>query len=191
MLTTILRELRPAAVLLLAFTIITGVLYPSGVTAVAQAAFPKQANGSLIEQKGEVIGSSLIAQRFTSPRYFWPRPSACDYNAASSSGSNLAMSNPALLVAVKERIALLRASDPQNTAPIPADLLLASGSGLDPHISVEAARWQLARVARERGLAEAKVAALVSDVMEGPAFGVLGESRVNVLRLNQALDALR
>jgi K+-transporting ATPase ATPase C chain len=191
MLTIALRELRPAAALLAALTLITGLAYPLAVTGIGHSLFPRQSSGSLVQGNGKPVGSELIAQQFTTPGYFWPRPSACDYNAASSSGSNLAMSNSALLVAVKERIAMLRASDPQNTAPIPVDLVLASASGLDPHISVEAARWQTGRVARERGLDRAKLEALVGEVQEAPTFGLLGEPRVNVLRLNQALDSLR
>lgn len=185
---TVLKELRPAAVLLFALTAVTGVAYPLLVTGIAKAAFPEEAGGSLVRDGEKVVGSASVAQAFVSPRYFWPRPSACGYNAAASSGSNLAVSNPELVDAVKERVAALRAADPENTAPIPEDLVLASGSGLDPHVSVAAAKWQAPRVARERGLALAQVEALVASATEPPAFGVLGEARVNVLLLNRALD---
>jgi len=191
MLRLTLRELRPAAVMLVAFTFLAGVVYPLVVTAVAKLAFPGEAGGSLVEVDGKVIGSELIAQSFTSPRYFWPRPSACEFNGAASSGSNLAMSNPALVEAVKERVAALRASDPADSAPIPVDLVLASGSGLDPHISVPAALWQAPRVARARRLKEADVVGLVRSLVEPRTFGVLGEPRVNVLDLNRALDSGR
>ncbi|MDX2176046.1 MAG: potassium-transporting ATPase subunit KdpC [Candidatus Sumerlaeia bacterium] len=191
MMKTALKELRPAAVMLIAFTAITGVAYPLLVTGIGKVAFPAQAEGSLVESDGKVVGSALVAQPFASPRCFWPRPSACGYNAAASSGSNLAMSNPALVDAVKERIAALRASDPGNAAPIPVDLVLASGSGLDPHISVDGARWQAPRIARERGIALPQVEAMIATAAEPPAFGILGEARVNVLLLNQSLDAAR
>ena len=189
MLTIIVRELRPACVVLLALTLITGLLYPVAMTGIAQGVFPRAANGSLIVAGGKVVGSELVAQGFASPRYFWPRPSACGYNAAASSGSNLAMSNPALRQAVEERVVGLHASDPGNTAPIPVDLVLASGSGLDPHISVEAARWQMGRVVRERHLDASKVEALINEATESPTFGLLGEARVNVLKLNLALES--
>jgi K+-transporting ATPase ATPase C chain len=185
--------LRPAAVLLALLTLLTGLLYPLVVTGLAQAVFPTQANGSLIERNGRVVGSALIGQPFDDPRYFWGRPSATSpfpYNAASSSGSNLGPSNPALTDAVQARVAALRAADPGNTAPVPADLVTASGSGLDPHISVAAALYQAPRVARVRGLDAAVVDQLIERNTEGPQFGLLGEPRVNVLKLNLALDGV-
>lgn len=189
MVSTIIKELRPALVLLATLTLVTGVVYPWTVTGIAQVAFPRAANGSLVERDGQVLGSELIAQSFSSPRYFWPRPSACGYNAAASSGSNRAPSNPALVDAVKERIAALRASDPTQEAPIPIDLVTTSGSGLDPHISVEAALWQAPRVGRERSLSLAEVKGIVKRHTEEPMLGLIGRRRVNVLGLNLALDA--
>lgn len=189
-----LKELRPALVMLGAFTLITGALYPAAVTGIARELFPRQAGGSLAVRDGKPVGSTLIGQSFTSPQYFWPRPSATGpmpHNAAASSGSNLGPLNPALADAVKGRIAALKASDPQQTAPIPVDLVTASASGLDPHISPAAAAWQAPRVARERGLPPTRVEALIAQHTEGRQLGVLGEPRVNVLVLNLALDALR
>ena len=185
--------LRPALVLLGLLTLVTGVVYPLAVTGVAQAAFPKQANGSLITDEQGVRGSELIGQAFDLPEYFWSRPSATSpaYNAGASSGSNLGPSNPALADAVKARVAALRAADPANTAPIPVDLVTASGSGLDPHISPAAAFYQVSRVARQRNLAVERVHELVVEHVEGRQFGMLGEPRVNVLRLNLVLDELR
>jgi len=184
-------QLRPAITLLALFTIITGVVYPILVTGIAQMAFPHQANGSLIEKDGVVIGSELIGQQFDDPIYFWGRPSAAGYNAAASSGSNYGAMNPALLDSVQARIDVLKAADPDNTLPIPVDLVTASGSGLDPHISVASALYQVHRVASARGLDEADVIALVDQYTEGRQFGFLGEPRVNVLLLNLALDGLQ
>jgi K+-transporting ATPase ATPase C chain len=174
-------------------TLLTGVVYPLVVTVVAQTVFPSQANGSLVIRAGAVAGSSLIGQPFDDPKYFWSRPSATApfaYNAAASSGSNLGPTNPALTDAVKARVDALRAADPDNHAPIPADLVTASGSGLDPHVSPAAAHWQVGRVARARGLDPATVDALVTRNTEGRQWGFLGEERVNVLALNLALDAM-
>jgi len=189
-----LSQLRPALIALVALTIITGVLYPFGVTLIAQLAFPSQANGSLIVQNGNIVGSALIGQSFDDPKYFWSRPSATGpvaYNAGASSGSNLGPTNPALIEAVQARAEALRAADPNNTAPIPVDLVTASASGLDPHISVAAAHYQIARVARARNLDAARVQQLVAQFTEGRTFGILGEPRVNVLQLNLALDAVQ
>lgn len=186
-------ELRPALVLFVLLSLITGLLYPLAVTGVAQGVFPEQANGSLVKRDGQVVGSALIGQGFSDPKHFWSRPSATapmPYNAANSSGSNLGPSNPALHDAVRSRIAALRAADPGNTAPVPVDLVTASASGLDPHISRAAADYQLARVARSRAVGEAEVRALLDQYTEGAWLGFVGEPRVNVLALNLALDAL-
>ena len=188
-----LALLRPALSMLILLSVLTGLVYPLAVTGLAQAMFPRQANGSLLERDGKPVGSSLIGQVFTAPKYFWGRPSATTpqgYNGAASGGSNLGPSNPALADAVKQRIAALRAADPGNHAPIPVDLVTASGSGLDPEISPAAAQCQLARVARARGLPVSEVQALVARCTRGRQFGVLGEPRVNVLQLNLALDEL-
>ncbi|TAM94997.1 MAG: potassium-transporting ATPase subunit KdpC [Rhodanobacteraceae bacterium] len=188
------RLLRQCFTLLLLMTVITGVLYPLAATGLAQLIFPHQADGSLIVKDGKPRGSALIGQSFTDPRYFWGRPSATSpqpYNGTSSSGSNLGPDNPALVAAVRQRIAALRAADPGNTAPVPVDLVTASASGLDPQISPAAAQYQLARVAKARGLSTAQVQALVSEYTRGRQLGVLGERRVNVLQLNLALDATR
>jgi potassium-transporting ATPase KdpC subunit len=188
------RELRPALIVFLLMTVLTGVLYPALVTLAGRVFFAEQASGSVIERDGKAVGSSLLGQPFTSPKYFWSRPSATSpqpYNGAASSGSNQGPTNPALISAVRDRIAALQAADPGNRKPVPADLVTASGSGLDPHISPSAAEYQLARVARARSLDEAQVRQLVQDATEGRTFGVLGEPRVNVLKLNLALDALK
>jgi len=185
-------QIRPALMAILIFTFITGVIYPLVVTGVAQLIFPHQANGSLIIKNGQAFGSVLIGQQFDDPKYFWGRLSATGpfaYNAAASSGSNLGPTNPALLDAAKARIAALKAVDPTNTQPIPVDLITASGSGLDPNISVAAALFQVSRVAKIRGMTIAEVTALVNQYTEGRQFGFLGEPRVNVLELNLALDA--
>ena len=187
-------QIRPALMSLLIFTVLVGLLYPLVVTGVAQLAFPHQANGSLIVVNGKTVGSTLIGQQFTDSKYFWGRLSATGpypYNAASSSGSNLGPSNPALLDEVKARIAALKAADPGNTQPIPVDLVTSSGSGLDPDISVAAALYQLPRVARLRGLSESAVRTLVDQYTQGRTLGFLGEPRINVLQLNLALDAIK
>ncbi len=184
--------LRPALVLFLALTLLTGVAYPLLVTGAAQSLFPEQARGSLILQGGKAVGSALIGQNFSDARNFWGRPSATSpmpYNASNSSGSNQGPLNPALTEAVSSRIAALRAADPGNPLPVPVDLVTASASGLDPHISPAAASYQVARVARARGMATGKVQALVDQYTEKPLFGLLGEARVNVLKLNLALQA--
>lgn len=186
--------LRPALSLFVLLSAVTGLAYPLAVTGIAGAVFPEQAAGSLIFKDGMPVGSRLIGQPFSDPGHFWGRPSATapqPYNAAASSGSNQGPLNPALEDAVKGRIAALRAADPGNGASIPADLVTASGSGLDPHISPAAALWQLGRVARARGLPEAQLRALVDAHTEGRQWGFLGEPRVNVLTLNLALDALK
>jgi len=185
--------IRPAMASLLVLTLLTGVIYPLVVTVVAALVFPRQAAGSLLEVNGQVRGSTLIGQEFSGPGFFWSRPSATaehPYNAASSGGSNLGPSNPALVEAVHVRIAALRAADPENTAPVPVDLVTASASGLDPHLSVAAAQYQVHRVAKARGLSPDSVGALVRRYTEPRQFGVLGEPRVNVLSLNLALEGL-
>jgi len=187
-------QLRPALVSLLILTVITGLAYPLTVTGLAQVFFPDRANGSLILQDNKVIGSSLIGQPFDDPKYFWGRPSATSpfpYNAAASSGSNLGPTNPALVAGALARIAALKAVDPGNAAPVPVDLVTSSGSGLDPHISPASADYQVRRVARIRGLDEATVRELVMRHAHGRQLGTLGEPRVNVLRLNLALEDLR
>jgi K+-transporting ATPase ATPase C chain len=184
--------IRPAVTLFLLLSALTGIVYPLAVTGAAKVAFPVQAAGSLIVDKsGKLVGSALIGQNFSDPGHFWSRPSATSpmpYNAAGSTGSNLGPSNPALLEAVKGRAEALKAADPGNTAPVPVDLVTASGSGLDPHISVAAANYQAARVARARGLPPQAVETLIAQHSEGPTLGFLGEPRVNVLALNLALD---
>lgn len=185
------KLIRSAIVMLLVMTVITGVVYPLAVTGLAQALFPAQANGSLVVSNGKPVGSILIGQSFDDPKYFWGRPSATapqPNNGTSSSPSNLGPTNPALADAVKQRIDALRAADPGNTAAVPVDLVTASGSGLDPDISPAAAAYQVARVARARGMSESQVRAMVGMATTGRQWGVLGEPRVNVLRLNLALD---
>lgn len=185
------RLLRNAVGMLLLMTVITGIAYPLVVTGLAQVLFPSQANGSLIVKDGRPIGSTLIGQSFTEPKYFWGRPSATTpqaNNGTASNGSSLGPTNPALTDAVKQRIDTLRAADPGNTAPVPVDLVTASGSGLDPEISPAAAAYQVSRVAKARGLSESQVQALVTMATSGRQFGMLGEPRVNVLKLNLELD---
>lgn len=186
--------IRPALVLFAVLTLVTGVAYPLVVTGVAQTVFPAQAAGSLIVKDGKPVGSSLIGQSFSDPKNFWGRPSATGpmaNNASASSGSNQGPLNPALLDAVKGRVEALRAADPGNSAPVPVDLVTASASGLDPHISPAAARYQVARVAKARGVPAEKVQALVAQQTEAPLLAFLGEPQVNVLKLNLALEALR
>lgn len=187
-------QLRPALTLFVALSLVTGLAFPLAVTGIAQLVFAERANGSLIVRDGKAVGSDLIGQAFSDPGHFWSRPSATSpmpYNAANSSGSNQGPSNPALAEAVKARIEALRAADPGNTAPVPVDLVTASASGLDPHISRAAADYQVARVARARGLPERLVRDRVEQHTEQALFGFIGEPRVQVLRLNLALDAAR
>ena len=182
---------RPAIVLLLILTALTGIVYPLLVTGLAQVAFPTQANGSLLLRDGKATGSSLIGQSFSDPKHFWSRPSATapqPYNGVASTGSNLGPLNPALIDGIKSRIDALKAADPTNKAPIPVDLVTASGSGLDPDISLAAANYQAPRVARERGLQLQEVRALITSHTRNRWLGFLGEPRVNVLELNLALD---
>ncbi len=187
-------QFRPAIVLLVLFTLITGVIYPLAVTGLAQALFPHQANGSLIVKDGQTLGSELVGQSFDDPKYFWGRLSATLpflYNAAASSGSNLGPLNPGLIQAAQARINALRAADPTNTASIPVDLVTASASGLDPHISLAAALCQVPRVARARGLSKGQIQALVEQFTDGRQLLILGEPRVNILKLNLALDGVQ
>lgn len=188
-----LKQLKQAFLLLIAFSVLTGILYPLAITGIAQIVFPTQANCSLIYRDGKPVGSSLIGQAFSDPKYFWSRPSATTpmpYNAESSAGSNLGPTNPDLPKAVQERIAALRKADPGNDAPIPVDLVTSSASGLDPHISPAAAEYQVARVARARGLETAVVRELVARHSQGRTVGLLGEPRVNVVELNLELDGI-
>ena len=190
----ITTQLKPAIILLALLTVATGLLYPLAVTMIAQGIFPEQANGSLLIHYGEVAGSTLVGQPFDDRRYFWSRPSATapyPYNAAASAGTNLGPTNSRLLDDVAARVEALQTADPGNAAPVPVDLVTASASGLDPHVSVASAHYQIARVARVRGLDEEIIAQLVAQYTEPRQFGVLGEPRVNVLRLNLALDALQ
>lgn len=186
--------LRPALTLLAALILITGIVYPLAVTGIARVLFPRQAAGEILMRDGRAVGSALIGQSFQDPRHFWGRPSATTpqpYNGTGSTGSNLGPLNPALIEAVRARVAALRALDPQNTAPVPVDLVTTSASGLDPHISVAAADYQAARVARVRGITPARVQALIAAHTERRLLGLIGEPRVNVLELNLALDALK
>ena len=187
-------QIRPAIVAIAIFTLLSGILYPLVITGIAQGIFQHQANGSLIELNGKVVGSELIGQPFDDPRYFWSRPSATTpypYNAAASSGSNLGPTNPVLHKIVQTRIAALRTADPTNNLSIPIDLVTASGSGLDPDISVAAAYYQVPRVAQARALSEEEVRALVDRFKQGTSVSLLGEPRVNVLLLNLSLDGIK
>jgi K+-transporting ATPase ATPase C chain len=186
--------LRPALVLFLVLSLLTGLVYPLAITGIAQATMPFQAGGSIVQRDGKAVGSLLIGQSFSDPRHFWGRPSATSpgpNNATASSGSNQGPSNPALVDAVKGRIDALRAADPDNKAPVPVDLVTASASGLDPEISVAAARYQAPRIARVRNVPMEQVNALIAQHAKGQILGFLGEPRVNVLALNLALDATR
>jgi potassium-transporting ATPase KdpC subunit len=183
--------LRPAFSLFAALTVLTGLIYPAAITAIAQTLLADKANGSLIQHRGQTVGSALIGQPFSDVRYLWGRPSATapmPYNALASGGSNQGPLNPALADAVKARVDALRAAHPGQEGPVPQDLVTASASGLDPHISPEAAQWQVARIAHARGLSQEAVRAIIDAATEKPTFGLLGEARVNVLRANIALD---
>lgn len=187
-------HLRVALLMLIVFSVITGILYPLAVTGIAQVLFPYQANGSLIREHGKLLGSALIGQPFSDPKYFWGRPSATTpfpYNPQASGGSNLGPTNPALLDQVKARVAALRAADPDETGPVPVELVTASASGLDPEISPASAEYQVARVARARHMGVEEVQALVRKYTSDRQLGFLGESRVNVLELNLALDVTK
>jgi K+-transporting ATPase ATPase C chain len=195
-----IAQLKPALVFFALFAVVTGVLYPAAVTGLAQAIFPAQANGSIIEINGKLYGSALIGQGFSEPEYFWPRPSATAghaYNAfdpvrlTGSSGSNLGPLSQSLIDSVRQRVATLRAADPTQTDPIPVDLVTASASGLDPHISLASAYYQIPRVAQARGLSTAQVSSLVDRYTTERQFSVLGEPVVNVLLLNLALDGIK
>lgn len=188
------RQFKIAVIFLGVFTVITGIIYPLAVTGIAQVLFHHQANGSLMESSGKNLGSELIGQSFSDPKYFWGRLSATEpfpYNAAASSGSNYGPTNPALKQSIQARIDALKLADTDNNQPIPIDLVTASGSGLDPHISIAAANYQVSRVARSRGLNVEQVDALVKNFTEGRQFGIFGEPKVNVLQLNLALDQLK
>lgn len=188
------RTFKESLLMLVVLTVVTGVIYPLIVTGIAQGVFPAQANGSLLERDGKAVGSALIGQPFSDGKYFWSRASATSpmpYNAGASSGSNQGPLNPALVDAVKGRVEALQKADPDNKAGVPVDLVTASASGLDPHITPAAAEYQVARVAKARGIDASKVRALVAEHTEGRQLGFLGEPRVNVLKLNLALDALK
>lgn len=188
-----LKQIRIAIVSTVVATVLLGLLYPLAVTGIAQVLFPSQANGSLIYKDGKSVGSKLIGQPFDDPKYFWSRPSATGtvpYNGAASCGSNLGPTNPTLLKAVQDRVDALHKADPDNKEPVPVDLVTASGSGLDPHISPAAAQYQLKRVAKVRGISEQTAAELIQKHTQGRFLGLIGEPGVNVLELNLALDAL-
>jgi K+-transporting ATPase ATPase C chain len=190
----VIRPLRPLLASFILLSAITGVLYPLAVTGIGKVAFNDKVNGSLIEKDGKLLGSSLIGQNFSDPKYFWGRPSASGtfaYNGMASGGSNQGPTNPALKTAVEDRIKALREADPGNTKAVPVDLVTASGSGLDPHISPAAAEFQLQRVSKLRGLKAEQVRVLLSQYTEAPQFGIFGEARVNVLELNLALDKMK
>lgn len=189
-----LKSLRTALISILLFTVLTGLIYPLVVTGIAQLVFPGKANGSLLMKNGKAIGSELIGQPFSSSKYFWSRPSATSpfaYNAGASSGSNYGPLNPSLLEATGKRLKELKALDSLNTNPVPVDLVTASGSGLDPHISIAAALYQVPRVARSRNVSEQQIRSLLDQYTEGRQLGILGEPRVNVLKLNLALDEMK
>jgi K+-transporting ATPase ATPase C chain len=188
-----LKHLRTAVISIVLFTVLTGILYPLAITGIAQIFFPSQANGSLVKKGGNVVGSNLIGQPFSDPKYFWSRLSATtlyQYNASSSGATNYGPLNPALIAEVSQRISDLKKVDSLNTKPIPVDLVTSSGSGLDPHITIAAALYQLPRVARVRGFSGDQVLDLVNEYTEGRFLGILGEPGVNVLKLNLALDEL-
>jgi potassium-transporting ATPase KdpC subunit len=190
----VFSQLRTAIVAVIVLTVLTGVIYPLAVTGIAQLLFPKQANGSLIEEDGKLVGSKLIGQAFDDPKYFWGRPSATGstpYDGTASGGSNLGPTNEDLVKNVAKRIEELKKADPNNDKPVPIDLVTASGSGLDPHISPAAAEYQVERVARERKLDADQVRKLIAEHTEERTFGLLGEPRVNVLELNRGLDKLK
>ena len=190
----VMQTLRPALSVFALLTALTGVAYPLLVTGIAQAAFPQAANGSVLRVDGKAVGSALIGQSFSAPKYFWGRPSATSpmpNNGVASGGSNLGSNNPALLNAVKDRVAALRSADPGNTQPVPVDLVTASGSGLDPEISLAAASYQAPRIARARGIGDTTLRALIEQQAQRPWLGIVGEPRVNVLQLNLALDGKR
>jgi K+-transporting ATPase ATPase C chain len=189
-----LTQFKPALIILVAFSLLTGLAYPAAVTGIAHIFFSYQANGSLVVRNGQTVGSELIGQQFSDPKYFWGRPSSTatfPYNAAASGGSNLGPTNPVLINIVSQRILALQAGDPHNTESIPVDLVTASASGLDPNISIDAALYQIPRVSRERGISEDKLRTLVGEFTQGRQIGFFGEPRVNVLELNLALDALQ
>ena len=185
-----MKILRQSLLVFLTLAVLTGVVYPLAITVIGHIVFPHQANGSLIERDGKVVGSELIGQSFADPRYFWSRPSAAAYNGGASTGSNFGPTNPAQLDAVKQRVADLKGANIDNNKPVPIDLVTASASGLDPHISPAAADYQVSRVAKARNLEERKVSELVVAHTEGRTLGLLGEPRVNILKLNLALDGL-